>query len=168
MRSGAGFLNLDPLWGCISQRWKTCFTVKSEFSISKSKPGFVKVKHSDFFERDIFFLIGLDSISTQFLKSHTQNGAWAAVNLELEESMSLRIVGLFRQLCYIWWRMIMTCSKKFVSSSLCTLDVSSNVFLPWWNSNVYQEPFARWEIFKELSTDSVSMKCILLHRSITY
>ena len=65
----------------------------------------------------------------------------------------------------VWWWPV---PKKLVSSSLCTLDVSSNVFLPRWNSNVYQEPLNRWEIFKELSTDSMSMKCILLKRSITY
>ena len=83
-------------------------------------------------------------------------------------SMLHGIVSLVRQLCYIWWRMMMTCSKKLVSSSLCRSDVVSNVFLPWWNSNVYQEPLDRWEIFKELSTNSMSMKCILLHRSIMY
>ena len=64
--------------------------------------------------------------------------------------------------------MMVTCSKKLVSPSLYTSDVWGNVFLPWWNSNVYKEPLNRWEIFKELSTDSMSMKCILLQRSITY
>ena len=47
-------------------------------------------------------------------------------------------------------------------------DMLRNVFLPWWHFYVYQEPLDRWEIFKELSTDSVFMKRILLHRNVTY
>ena len=34
------------------------------------------------------------------------------MNLELKESMSHWIVSLFRQLCHIWWRMMMTNSKN--------------------------------------------------------
>ena len=63
--------------------------------------------------------------------------------------------------------MMMTCSKTFVSSSLCTSDVLRNVFPPWWQFYVYQEPLDRWEIFKELSTDSVFIKRIWLHRNVT-
>ena len=48
------------------------------------------------------------------------------------------------------------------------ISMLRNVFLPWWNFYVYQEPLDRWEIFKELSTDSVFMKRILLHRKVTY
>ena len=49
-----GFLSVESCF------WISCFTAKSEFPISKSKSRFVEVKHSDFFEHGVFFLIGLD------------------------------------------------------------------------------------------------------------
>ena len=79
--------------------------------------------------------------------------------------MSHWIVGFLRQLYYIWRRMMMSCSKK--SSHLYFVsDVLSNVFLPWWSSNVYQEPSIGKRSLNNW-TDSVSVKCILLHSNTT-
>ena len=49
-----GFLNVE------NRFWISCFTENSEFPISKSKSRFATVKHPDFFEHGVFFLIGLD------------------------------------------------------------------------------------------------------------
>ena len=74
-----GFLNVE------NRFWISCFTENSEFPISKSKSRFATVKHPDFSEHGVFFLIGLDLLSTQFLSSHVENGGRAAVNLELNQ-----------------------------------------------------------------------------------
>ena len=74
-----GFLNVE------NRFWISCFTENSEFPISKSKSRFATVKHRDFSEHGVFFLIGLDLLSTQFLSSHVENGGRAAMNLELNQ-----------------------------------------------------------------------------------
>ena len=155
MRSEVAFLNWHPLWGWISQRWKSFLDFMFYRKIPKSKPRFVEAKHQISLVAVSSFWLALTSSRPSFLASTFKMAdEFPWINRKnrcrIEESVYLDSCVKFSN---VWW---------------WPADMLRNVFPPWWHFYVYHEPLDRWEIFKELSTDSVFMKRILLHRNVTY
>ena len=181
MRSEVAFLNWHPLWGWISQRWKSFLDFMFYRKIPKSKPKFVEAKHQISLAAVSSFWLALTSSRPSFLASTFKMAdelPWInrKNRCRIEESVYLDSCVKFYN---VWWwpadmlrnvflSVYLDSCVKFYNVWWWPADMLRNVFLPWWHFYVYHEPLDRWEIFKELSTDSVFMKRILLHRKVTY